>query len=469
MLKEIIRKEILENIKGPKIVFTFLLCTILILLSLYTGINKYRADLREYNAGVSLNKKLLESRPDYGEINRFGIKINKPPQVLSTIVIGIEDAVGRQATVNTSADPNLVDSKHESNPVFAIFNKLDLILIVKIILSLFAILFSYNTIVGEKERNTLKLVLSNNVPRDLLIFGKACGNFISMLFTMVTPLFIGILIFTIFPDVSLSLEDWIRIGLIFVIFFLYILVFFAIGLFVSSMTHHSSNSLLISLFIWVMFISIIPETAVMTAGYIDPIPSVYEITAQKDAFIQEMDLSLRNRYQKWRKENDGQYKDFKTYRENFSNFMKELQEENIRKKETKCIELDKEYQAKRRRQEMLAVNLSRISPASALTFGSMSLGKTGIHEHEHFLNSIKTYKTVFSKWAMYISVKNSKTESSNSNKEKPDISELPQFEFKPESLRASFTRAIPDFLILILMSIVFFTGAFVSFLRYDVR
>lgn len=115
------------------------------------------------------------------------------------------------------------------------------------------------------------------------------------------------------------------------------------------------------------------------------------------------------------------------------------------------------------------MNLSRISPASALTFGSMSLGKTGIHEHEHFLNSIKTYKTVFSKWAMYISVKNSKTESSNSNKEKPDISELPQFEFKPESLRASFTRAIPDFLILILMSIVFFTGAFVSFLRYDVR
>ena len=60
MLWEIIRKEMLDNISSPKFVFTFLLCTILILLSVYTGVNNYRAELREYNAAVALNKKNLE-------------------------------------------------------------------------------------------------------------------------------------------------------------------------------------------------------------------------------------------------------------------------------------------------------------------------------------------------------------------------------------------------------------------------
>ena len=52
---------------------------------------------------------------------------------------------------------------------------------------------------------------------------------------------------------------------------------------------------------------------------------------------------------------------------------------------------------------------------------------------------------------------------------KPDISDMPQFEFKPESLKASIARALPDILIMVLLIIVFFAGAFVSFLRYDVR
>jgi ABC-type transport system involved in multi-copper enzyme maturation permease subunit len=52
---------------------------------------------------------------------------------------------------------------------------------------------------------------------------------------------------------------------------------------------------------------------------------------------------------------------------------------------------------------------------------------------------------------------------------KPDISDMPQLDFRPESLRDSFISAIPDIVIMVLMVILFFVGAFVSFLRYDVR
>lgn len=134
----------------------------------------------------------------------------------------------------------------------------------------------------------------------------------------------------------------------------------------------------------------------------------------------------------------------------------------------KNAELENEYQAKRQKQQILALYLSRISPASALTFGAMSMGKTGIHEHERFLNSIKSYKPVFTKWANAKMMQNISFDRT-AEQTKPDISDMPQHEFKPESLRDSFALAIPDFAVLILMIIVFFTGSFVSFLRYDVR
>ena len=464
----IIRKEILEYINSPKFVFTFLLCTILILLSVYTGINNYRAELREYNSAVALNRKNLENQPSYQALAGIGTKINKPPQVLSTIITGIQEAVGRQATVNIVYDPSLVESKYNSNPIFAIFGELDLALIIKIVLSLFAILFTYDAIVGEKERGTLKLSLSNRVPRDKLILGKAIGGFISLMVPFIIPFLMGLIILALYPDVTLLKEDWIRIGLIFVLFLLYLSVFFTLGLFISSRTSSSSSSLFILLFIWVTFIFVIPKGAVMAAREINPIPSVHEVTAQKDAFLQEIQGSAQPRVAEWMKENPTDGISKTEYQEKFRDFLEEMQQDLTTQIDAKNAALEEEHQAKSRKQQQLALNLSRISPASTMTFGAMRLGKTGINEHERFLNSIKTYKPAFTKWAN-TRMMESINFSDPTNQPKPEISDMPRHEFKPESLRVSFAKALPDFLVMVLMIIVFFAGAFVSFLRYDVR
>ena len=175
MLRDIIKKEIQDTIMSPKFVFTFLLCTILILLSVYTGISNYVAEQKEYSAAVALNRKNLENQQSYQTLAGLGTKINRKPEVLSTVVNGVQEAVGRVATVNIAYDPSMIDSKYSSNPIFAVFGALDLTFIVKIVLSLFAILFTYDAIVGEKEKGTLKLSLSNKIPKDRLILGKAIG------------------------------------------------------------------------------------------------------------------------------------------------------------------------------------------------------------------------------------------------------------------------------------------------------
>jgi ABC-type transport system involved in multi-copper enzyme maturation permease subunit len=469
MLKDIIKKEILETITSAKFVFTFLLCAILILLSVYTGIVNYRSDQKEFSAAVALNKKNLESQPSYQALAGLGTKINKPPQVLGAISTGVDEAVGRVATVNIAYDPNLVDSKYESNPVFSVFGALDLTFIVKIVLSLFAILFTYDAIVGEKERGTLKLTLSNRVPRDRLILGKVIGGFISLLIPLIIPLILSLLILLVYPNIVLAGQDWLRLLLMFLMFFLYLSVFFTLGLLVSARTSKSSTSFLVLLFIWVIFVTIIPKLSVMTAGRLKPIPSVHEITAKKDAFLQQIQGGAQKKVLDWVKENAPMAaKDQKGYQEKFKKFLEDYQQDLTSKIDENNVALERDYQAKKKSQERLAINISRISPASALTFSTMSFARTGLDEHESFLASIRAYKPIFTKWANAKMMRNIDFSGSGQTG-KVVLDDMPQHKFEPETLSKSLARTIPDFGLMLFLIIVFFAGAYVSFLKFDVR
>jgi len=469
MLRDIIHKEILETITSPKFVFTFVLCTILILLSVYTGITNFRAEKKEFDAALALNKKNLESQPSYQALAGLGTKIYRPPQVLSVIASGVSEAVGRVATVNVAYDPSLVDSKYESNPVFSIFGALDLSFIVKIVLSMVAILFTYDAIVGEKERGTLKLILSNPVPRDRLIMGKVIGGFISLLIPLIIPLILSLLIVLIYPNINLSGEDWIRLLLMFLMFFLYLSVFFIIGLFVSVRTNRSSTSFLVLLFIWVVFVTIIPKASVLIASQIKPIPSVHEITAKKDAFLQQIQVSGQKRTIDWMKENAPKLReDQKVYQEKFKKYLEDLQQELTSKIDENNAALERDYRLRKRSQERLAVNLSRISPASALMFCSMSLARTGVDEQEQFLASVRSYKPIFTKWVNTKMMK-SIDFTAGGQTTKVVLDDMPQHRFEAETIGKSLARTIPDFGVMFALIVVFFAGAYVSFLKYDVR
>ncbi|MCX6568561.1 MAG: ABC transporter permease subunit, partial [Candidatus Aminicenantes bacterium] len=294
------------------------------------------------------------------------------------------------------------------------------------------------------------------------------GGYISLLLPLLIPLVLGLLILVITPDISLSGQDWARLLLIFLMFFLYLSVFFSLGLFVSARTSRSSTSFLVLLFVWVVFVMVIPKVAVITAGQIRPIPSVHEITAKKDAFLQQIQSGAQKGVLDWTKKNaaDAQ-KDIKAYQEKFRQFIQDYQQELTSKIDENNAALERDYQQMKRAQQGLAVNLSRISPASALTFGSMTLARTGIDDFDRFLASVRAYKPIYTKWI------NSKLGASinfqTGESAQIKIDDKPQHVYEPEWLSRSLVRTIPDFALLTVMIIVFFVGAYVSFLRYDVR
>jgi len=53
--------------------------------------------------------------------------------------------------------------------------------------------------------------------------------------------------------------------------------------------------------------------------------------------------------------------------------------------------------------------------------------------------------------------------------EEIDLRELPEFTFEPPDASVAIGASLPDLGLLLLFNIVFFAGAFVAFLKYDVR
>jgi ABC-type transport system involved in multi-copper enzyme maturation permease subunit len=470
MLKVIIKKEIQETLTSPKFVFTFILCSILVLLSIFTGITAFREEQKEYSAAIALNKENLNRAKSHVTLATLGIKINRPPQVLGSIVTGVSEASGRVATVTYLNDPSLVDSKYESSPIFSIFGALDLAFIVKVVLSLFAILYSYDLIVGEKEHGTLRLILSNRVPRDTLLLGKVISGYISLLVSLIIPLILGVLILLIYPNIYISEQDGLRIVLIFLLFFLYLSVYFALGLFVSANSSRSSSSFLILLFVWVAFVALIPKVSILTATQLRPIKSIHEITAQKDAFLRQAQEEGVSRARDWGNSHTPKTEqEEKDYPEEFKKFLEEQQQWLTSRIDDYNATLDRDYEGHKRSQERVAINLSRISPASALVFSTMSLARTGLDEQDRFLASVRRYKVVFAEWINAQSQKTFKYNRVLGDRPLVDLAGMPQFTFEPESLSKSLARVLPDVGLMAVLIIVLYVGAYISFRKYDIR
>jgi len=494
MLKDIIKKEILGHLLDSKFLFTFIVSAALILLSVYMGMRDYAADKKEYAAGVAevsrgLDERLANSKfinssgqrvPDPTSFAGGIIKVYRQPATLEAVVRGVGDASGRVSGVNNRMENRLAESKYESNPFASIFSTFDLLFVVKMVLSLFALLFAYDAVSGEKEKGTLKMALANNVPRSRLILGKAIGGYVSLVLPLLVPLLIGAMFISLNSDMAFGGEDWMRLSLLYGMFLLYLSAFFALGLFVSSLTSRSSSSFFTLLFIWIVLVLIVPKVSAAAAGWIRPAPFAHETLSQKTRVapqvMQEIDTDSLTRLRATRPAQPATMEGYRDpayiaasrkYSEELSSLGRELALKYDTLLTDAYKKIDSDHRIRQEAQRRLAKILARVSPASGLTFGSMVLTRTGMDEYNRFLDATRDYRAIYNDWLVRNGMLNKIMQASYDTS--VGVADMPQFPFEPESLGESLTRTLPDFAFMAAMTIIFLTGAFFAFQRYDVR
>lgn len=488
MFKLIFKKELLSIIKSPKFIGTFLTCTLLILLSVYIGIQEYNNAIRQYNTSQQLFKSQTEQIKSWHSLRTTEVR---KPDPLMIFTAGVHNDVGRYSQISQREEVKLQNSVYMDDPIFAIFRFIDFTFIVTVILSLFAILFTYNSINGEKESGTSRLIFSNSVSRIQFLLAKIAGALTGLIIPILIPILISILLILLLR-IDFTLNDWSRLFVFITISLLYFVFFTILGVSVSAFTKSSSNSFLFLLVFWITSIFIVPRIGVMTAGQFVKVISQAEIDSQLDAyskdrwneFYSEMNKvwELRNAEMESLDENEREaYRDSKTW-----SWMQ--QDDLMRKKIEKeineySLRLNEGFVNKKYELKNLAFTLSRFSPSSSYQLAAMNIAKTDIEMKQRYESLLRDYRTRF---LGFVETKeaeegessgrtisfNSETGISINDGRKEsgiDLSEMPKFVYPNVSFSQILNPTIIDFGIISFYTLIILAIGYLRFLKFDLR
>lgn len=470
MLKLLIEKELREIIGSAKFAVTFGVCSFLIVLTFYVGAKSYQLNFERYQAAKTENKRQMQGLTDW--INVRDHKIFLPPQPLESLIAGVSNDIGRTVAVAGRGELMASDSRFNDDPIFAIFRFLDLDFIFQIVLSLFAILLAYDAVNGEKERGTLRLSFANPVPRATYILGKLLGMLLSLIIPLLIPVMLGCLIYS-FMGVYLTGDDWVRLALVLLTGFLFLGVFLMLAVLCSVVTTRSANSFLLMLVIWIFAVLVIPRSAVLLAGRAVDVPTIDELDSQKNQLSRQL----------WREDRKkmSTFKPKATAPEQMGSEFMAFMEGLSEGRDTKIMELtdrlNENRQNRQKVQEGLALSIAKISPAASFSLAATTLAGTSLDIKNHFISKARGYQTTYGEFMKtktgqnqgggmrMIRVSSEGAEAA----EEIDPNEIPLFDYKIPELKSSINAAMFDMGLLTFLNLVFFAGAFVRFLKFDVR
>lgn len=487
MLKTIILHELKNIIASPKFIASFTVVSFLILLSVFLGIQHYHYSVKQYETINRLAKQEMREKTDWMGLTNT---IHRYPDPFQIFVSGANDDIGRYSSVNAFENIKLVHSNYSDESIYAVFRFIDFSFIVSVILSLFAILFTYDSINGEVEKGTLQLVLSNAVPRKTFITGKLIGTWLGLVIPVIIPLLLSLLLIILW-NIPLGTEHWVKLSVLTGSSILVFTFFIALGIFTSSVTKRSNVSFLVSLVLWILIVFVIPRAGIMAAGQIIRVPGFAEIQGKEAAFEKDRwEKYMKDSQERWRERNlparNMNDEESKAYREEkMWEWMEE--EDKERKKVQSDIEdysrkLNQDYRNDKSNLEKLGFSLSRFSPVSAYNLLNMNIAGTDIGIKNRYEDAMNTYRTAFIEYkekkqkesgsigGIRISVDSQtgiKIETSR-DQGSLDVSDMPQFTIPKYTSADAAPSVLIDSGIIALFALLFAAGAYFRFMKYTV-
>ena len=254
----IAKKDFLLNLISARFIIGFLLCLVIIPFTVVVSVDNYLSQMQVYKVEQEKAEK------EFKEIRVWSMlrpTIVKEPDVLSIFSSGISDNLGNQSKLQLSEYP-LFPTGHvatRDNPLLNAFFSIDFSKVIAILISLIALVFSYDAITREREEGTLKQSLTGNVSRITFLFGKLTGLLITLLPILLFCYMLACLIILVNPEISISTTDWGGILLLFLTSIIYMMVFILIGMLISSLVARSSTSIILNLLCWIWFLFLLPN------------------------------------------------------------------------------------------------------------------------------------------------------------------------------------------------------------------
>ncbi len=476
MMKTLIAKEIRTNILSFRFLASFALIFIIVTVTSLVLTGDYLRRQDEYSQRQAELEHYLRN---YAHFNRIGpiLQAAQPPIPFQTLVRGL------------TADVNL--EQFDDDPLPVIFPLIDLTFIVTILVSLMALILSYDAVCGEKEDGTLKLMLANGLARSKIVLGKFAGGLLTLLGPFLLSIAAGMLIILLHPRVSWTGADWGALGLIILGAALYIAVFYLIGILISSVHRSSSSSIMTSLFVWVLLVLVVPNLSPYVAAFLSPTPSRIKISREvarlydsdrddlgrklveenRRAVLKQYPVlaeSLSEAEVKKRVAEDPEYR--KAYEAARAANQRAWDEAN-RIQSAKGEVLEQDLRQKEEAQTGLARSISMVSPMADFTYLATELSSTGMRNMLHVRRLAEVWGRSF--YREYQPKKMAEMKAKDPTADlwntAVDMSDSPRFRYTAEGLGGRIGAALDAFAVLAVYVVALFAAAYLLFIRYDVR
>ncbi len=493
----IIQREFVSNVLTSRFMIGFVVCLISTAAAVFVQVEDYEKRLAAYHTAVREHQEETRTWDLYSQINP---KAHRKPNPLSIFNVGTEKSGADMVSIALATPiwEKAAQKQGSDNPFLSIFLAIDVIFVFKIVLSALAILFAYNTISGEREDGTLKLVLSNPIPRDVLVFGKYLGGILS-LFPIVTISFtVGVVIAYASPATDFSGAALLRVVMVLFVSLLYVSICYLLGMLLSVWTKEAATTLILSMFIWGILTIVYSNIATFAVAKFPPhkrqpekealqqIEQLWEdFKAERDTYILKkwgykyptsaisqiadgpLMLSINMRspgelgFQEFYEFKPIHILDVSKFQEVLG-YQEPLRIDYVNDAE----ELLKRREDIGERNRQLGRNISRLSFADAYRFAIGAITGTDRESYNDFIRGTRSYKRQV---VAYLTDKKAFSARAwfSSDKGKAEFLDIPVFQHRYNSLSESLSRALGDIFILLAWNIVLFMGTYLSFLRYD--
>ncbi len=472
MVWDIAKRELYDNLNSLRFALATMLLLGLMLTNAIIHLREHPARIQKYRDTVAEHQNRLKSHAENSlyELARKGpVDLSKKPSRLHFCAEGgevflseyVASRYGRWGWGDGDLEsfwmleyPSVTPNLRNIRPNVT---RVDWGFIIGYVLSLVALLFTFDAISGERERGTLRLMLANAVPRHTVLIGKFLGALISINIPFTIAVLVNLFVISTSNDVHLGAGEWSRLGIIFGIALLYTCLFLALGLLVSSRVQRSAVSLVILLLVWVTLVVFMPSTLASIAGGSSSPRPTFGFSERSSQLHDELDKKYSARIHDAGEDSTKRLQLLGEFVTKDAEGQEQLHEERLKQ---------------RIAQVKKARAITRFSPVTIVQHLLESFAGTGFERHLQFLENAKSHARQFRTFIV------------DTDREDPDSlhflgvragmsgkpvspGAVPKFE-DTLSLSHDFNTAAMDLLLLTLFVIVLLSGAYLAFVRVEV-
>lgn len=266
-LAAIVKKEVHSHFLEFRFTIAFILVMLTSIVITWTAAENYAYRTADYHSNITAHREDYQTIRYFWALTYGQIRYELPPNILN-IFFG-EDDVEKSSTICLQArGMPMREGSHGINPLFDLFPRANFFSFTLFVMSLLAFIFSYDSICGERENGTLRLLLSYGVSRNTIIMAKWLGGILLLLLPYCLAFCSALLIVNCYATLELKPDDLVALLAAFGVSALFIACFYTLGMLVSACTSRSATAILALLLLWTILVLVIPGISSNAARFL---------------------------------------------------------------------------------------------------------------------------------------------------------------------------------------------------------